>query len=105
VAKVLGRGPNAPKRGLDGQDKYGMVAAGLGDVYLRVVPEANFREKLWDHAAGYVIVTEAGGRMTDIHGLSIDWTAGTRMVNNRGVLVTNRFLHEDLLALLRNEVG
>lgn len=100
VAKVLGRGPDAPRRGLDGQDKYGMVAAGMGDAYLRVVPEANFREKLWDHAAGYVIVTEAGGRMTDIYGQPIDWTAGTRMVNNRGVLVTNRFLHDDLLAAI-----
>jgi hypothetical protein len=38
--------------------------------------------------------------MTDIHGLPINWTAGTRMVNNRGVLVTNRFLHEDLLAAI-----
>ena len=87
VAKALGRGPDAPKRELDSQDKYGMVAAGMGDVYLRIVPEADFREKLWDHAAGYAIVTEAGGRMTDIHGQRIDWSAGPRMINNRGVLV------------------
>jgi 3'(2'), 5'-bisphosphate nucleotidase len=100
VAQALGRGEDAPKRGLDSQDKYGMVAAGMGDVYLRIVPEADFREKLWDHAAGYVIVTEAGGRMTDIHGKAIDWTAGTRMVNNRGVLVSNRFLHNELLAAI-----
>jgi 3'(2'), 5'-bisphosphate nucleotidase len=97
VAKALGRGPDAPKRGLDSQDKYGMVAAGMGDVYLRIVPEPDFREKLWDHAAGCVIVTEAGGRMTDIHGQPINWATGTRMVNNRGVLVSNRFLHDMLL--------
>jgi 3'(2'), 5'-bisphosphate nucleotidase len=97
VAKALGRGPDSPKRGLDSQDKYGMVAAGMGDAYLRIVPEPDFREKLWDHAAGYVIVTEGGGRMTDIHGQPINWTTGTRMVNNRGVLVSNRFLHDALL--------
>ncbi len=100
VAQALGRGPDAPQRGLDSQDKYGMVAAGMGDVYLRIVPEADFREKLWDHAAGYVIVTEAGGRMTDIHGQAIDWTVGSRMANNRGVLVSNRFLHNELLAAI-----
>lgn len=100
VAKALGRGPDAPKRGLDSQDKYGMVASGMGDAYLRIVPEPDFREKLWDHAAGYAIVTEAGGRMTDIHGQPIDWTAGTRMIRNRGVLVTNRYLHDDLLAAI-----
>ncbi len=97
VNRALGRGPDAPRRGLDSQDKYAMVASGMGDVYLRVVPEPNFREKLWDHAAGYVIVTEAGGRMTDIYGDPIDWTAGTRMINNRGVVVSNRFLHNAVL--------
>ena len=100
VIQTLGRGPDAPRRGLDSQDKYGMVAAGMGDVYLRVVPEPDFREKLWDHAAGYAIVSEAGGRMTDLRGQRIDWTAGSRMLHNRGVLVTNRFLHNDILAAI-----
>jgi 3'(2'), 5'-bisphosphate nucleotidase len=97
VEKYLGRGPDAPSRNLDSQDKHAMVAAGMGDVYLRIVPEPDFREKLWDHAAGYVIVNEAGGRVSDIHGRPLDWTAGTRMQNNRGVLMTNRFLHDAVL--------
>ncbi len=100
VGTALGRGPDAPKRGLDSQDKYGMVASGMGDVYLRIVPEPEFREKLWDHAAGYAIVMEAGGRMTDLHGKPIDWTQGTRMTENRGVLVTNGFLHDQIVAAI-----
>ena len=52
-----------------------MVALRRGAIYsVRVVPDTTYREKLWDHAAGYAIVTEAGGRMTDIHGKPIDWT-------------------------------
>lgn len=98
VAHALGRGADAPVRRLDSQDKHGMVAAGLGDVLMRIVPETRYREKMWDHAAGYAIVTEAGGRMTDIHGLPIDWTAGTRMERNRGVLVTNGLLHDTVVA-------
>lgn len=97
VNAALGRGPHAPSLGLDSQDKHGMVACGMGDVYLRIVPEPAFREKLWDHAAGYAIVTEAGGSMTDLYGRPIDWTAGTRMEHNRGVLVTNGYLHDSVL--------
>jgi len=97
VSRALGRKPGAPRRSLDSQDKYAMIASGMGDMYLRVVPDPRFREKLWDHAAGYVIVSEAGGRVTDVAGHSFDWTAGTRMASNRGVIVTNRFLHDAVL--------
>lgn len=97
VNRALGRGPGAPRQSLDSQDKYAMIASGMGDIYLRVAPQPRFREKLWDHAAGYVIVSEAGGRMTDVVGRPIDWAAGTRMVHNRGLLVTNRFLHNAVL--------
>ena len=69
----------------------------MGDVYLRRVPDPAFREKLWDHTAGYVIVTEAGGRVTDIHGRPLDFTAGTRLWENDGVLMTNGYLHDALL--------
>ena len=97
VERLLGRAAESPRRALDSQDKHAMVAGGIGDVYLRLVPEPNFREKVWDHAAGYVIVTEAGGRVSDIHGKPLDWTGGTRLYNNRGVLMTNRYLHDDIL--------
>jgi 3'(2'), 5'-bisphosphate nucleotidase len=97
VARALGRGPDAPERRLDSQDKHAMVAAGMGDVFLRRVPDPNFREKLWDHTAGYVIVTEAGGRVTDIHGRPLDFSTGTRFWENEGVLVTNGTLHDALL--------
>jgi 3'(2'), 5'-bisphosphate nucleotidase len=97
VARELQRGPEAPRRTLDSQDKHALIAAGLGDVYLRLVPDPSFREKVWDHAAGYAIVTEAGGRMSDVFGQPLDWTGGTRLVHNRGVVVTNSLLHNDIL--------
>jgi 3'(2'), 5'-bisphosphate nucleotidase len=97
VRLELGRGADAPTRALDSQDKHGMIAAGMGDVYLRLVPEPNFREKLWDHAAGYAIVREAGGQVSDIHGLPLDWTAGRKLSKNRGVLMTNGYVHDAVL--------
>lgn len=97
VEQRLGRGPDAPRRRLDCQDKYAMIALGHGDVYIRATPDPAYREKPWDHAAGYAIVTEAGGRVTDLRGQPLDWSAGTRLVNNQGVLVSNRFLHDTIL--------
>jgi 3'(2'), 5'-bisphosphate nucleotidase len=97
VARGLHRDLDSPRRALDSQDKHAMIAAGIGDVYLRLVPDPSFREKVWDHAAGHAIVTEAGGRVSDIFGQPFDWTAGTRLYNNRGVVVTNSHLHDDIL--------
>ena len=48
--------------------------------------------KSWDMAAPYVIVTEAGGRMTDLDGTP-SWTAPN-------VLSSNGLLHDELLTLL-----
>jgi len=90
----LGRGPDSPAIYLDSQDKHAMIAAGMGDCILRVSPDPAYTEKIWDHAAGYAIVTEAGGRVTDLRGAPLDWSAGAYLRTNRGLLVTNGHLHQ-----------
>ena len=50
----------APTR-LDSQAKYGVVARGEAEAYLRLPRDEIYREKIWDHAAGALVVTEAGG--------------------------------------------
>ncbi len=97
ITRRLGRTPEAPQRGVDSQDKYAMIATGQDDIFLRATPDPRYHEKLWDHAAGYAIVTEAGGRVSDLNGKPLDWASGTRMESNDGVLVTNRFLHDTVL--------
>lgn len=98
---ALGRGLDAPIKRLDSQDKHAMIANGMGDIYLRMVPDPSYQEKLWDHAAGYAIVTEAGGQVTDLLGQPLDFTAGTTFARNRGVLVTNGTLHAATLDAIR----
>ena len=39
-------------------------------------PPETYREKIWDHAAGVVIVEEAGGRVTDAAGNKLDFSLG-----------------------------
>jgi len=105
VERALGRGPDAPRRRLDSQDKHSMLAAGMGDIYLRLSPDPNFVEKLWDHAAGYAIVTEAGGYVTDVDGSPLDFSSGSRMLKNRGVLMTNGHLHQAVLDAIAASKG
>jgi len=86
VARTLGI--TAPPLAIDSQVKYGAVAAGRADIYLRIPSRLHwtYREKIWDHAAGSLIVTEAGGHSSDIHGHPLDFTAGTALLRNTGIL-------------------
>jgi myo-inositol-1(or 4)-monophosphatase len=47
----------------------------------------------WDMAAGSLIVAEAGGLVTDVHGRSFD-------LHNRSILASNHGLHAKILAVL-----
>jgi 3'(2'), 5'-bisphosphate nucleotidase len=87
---------------MDSQAKYGAVARGEAALYLRLPsPKTpDYRENIWDHAAGVLVVEEAGGRVTDIRGHALDFARGAKMVDNRGVVVSNGPIHVRVLAEL-----
>lgn len=84
---------------MDSQAKYAVLAAGAGDVLLRLLSpkQPDYREMIWDQAAGSLVVEEAGGRITDLSGRSLDFTAGRTLANNRGIVATNGYLHDRVL--------
>lgn len=88
---------------MDSQAKYAVLAAGKGDLLLRMLSasQPNYREKIWDQAAGSLVLEEAGGRITDLDGKPLDFTSGRSLRNNRGILASNRSLHEAALGALR----
>lgn len=88
---------------MDSQVKYAVLAAGQGDLMLRLLSadQPGYREKAWDQAAGTLVVQEAGGRATDLDGRPFDFTTGHELVHNRGVLVSNGRLHEAALRALK----
>ncbi len=100
IAKQLGL--NKPPLQIDSQAKYGVVARGEASLYLRLPNPAypDYRECIWDHAAGQIVVEEAGGKVTDANGKPLNFLDGRRMINNRGVVATNGVLHEDALSLI-----
>lgn len=60
--------------------------------------DAFYEHKLqaWDSAAGYLIVEEAGGKVTDFNGDKYS-------VYQHRLLATNGLIHDDMLAVIRNE--
>ncbi len=88
---------------MDSQAKYVVLASGRGELYLRLLSskQPDYKEKIWDQAAGSLIVEEAGGRVSDLHGERLDFTTGRMLLNNRGILASNNLLHEEALEALR----
>jgi 3'(2'), 5'-bisphosphate nucleotidase len=79
------------------QVKYGSVARADADVFMKF-PKAGYQEKIWDHAAGVILVEEAGGRVSDAGGAPLNF-AGGRFIENldRGIIAASSALHERLL--------
>jgi 3'(2'), 5'-bisphosphate nucleotidase len=87
---------------MDSQAKYAVLASGGGEIYLRLLSsqKPNYREKIWDQAAGSIVIEEAGGRVTDLDGKPLDFTQGRTLAANRGICATNGILHTDTLNAL-----
>ncbi len=94
IAKVLGI--TAEPERMDSQAKYAAVACGEADLYLRLPTRPGYVEKVWDHAAGLIVIEQAGGRVTDIDGQPLDFTQGRGLSKNRGVIASSNEgdLHE-----------
>lgn len=82
---------------LDSQCKYAVVARGQADVYLRIPTSKTYIEKIWDHAAGAIIATEAGAVVSDITGAPLDFTHGRLLSANRGIVCAARGVHERVI--------
>ncbi len=95
-------GLTQPSLRMDSQAKYGVLARGDAALYLRLPSPQNpgYRENIWDHAAGSLIVEEAGGRVTDMTGQPLEFASAVKMQRNRGVIVSNGALHAAVLAAL-----
>ncbi len=88
---------------MDSQAKYCVLASGKADLMLRMLSPSrpDYQEKIWDQAAGLLVIEEAGGMVTDLNGKPLDFSTGRTLVNNRGVLASNGYLHPAVLQALR----
>lgn len=84
---------------MDSQAKYGVLACGGADIIVKSPPLGNleYKEKIWDHSAGSIIIEEAGGQITDLLGQPLDFSIGTELSKNHGIVASNGHLHKQLL--------
>jgi 3'(2'), 5'-bisphosphate nucleotidase len=89
---------------MDSQAKYALMAAGKGELLFRLLSPAQpgYVEKIWDQAAGSIVVEEAGGKVTDLRGNTLDFTRGRGLTENIGVLASNKHLHDNALEIVRS---
>ncbi len=86
---------------MDSQAKHAMIAAGRADVLMRIPATQDMREKIWDQAAGAILIEEAGGRVTDLRGATLDFGTGRVLTSNHGVIASNGHLHDAVLHAVR----
>ncbi|KAH0859460.1 hypothetical protein HID58_087721 [Brassica napus] len=78
--------------------KYAAIACGDAEVFMKFA-QSSYKEKIWDHAAGVVIVEEAGGVVTDAGGRKLDFSKGVYLEGlDRGIIAcSNTVLHDKII--------
>lgn len=101
IAHTLGL--TKPSVRMDSQAKYCAISRGQGDIYLRLpnAKQPNYVEKIWDHAAGNVLVSEAGGKVTDMYGQPLNFGVGRTLAKNQGVIAAPKSVFDQVLSAVR----
>ncbi len=103
IAELLGI--TAEPYRIDSQCKYAAVSRGDASIYLRLPTRKDYREKIWDHAAGMICVERAGGTVTDVTGKPLDFAKGRTLEDNRGIIATNGRFHAAVVDAVQKVLG
>ncbi|KAJ7948604.1 PAP-specific phosphatase HAL2-like [Quillaja saponaria] len=78
--------------------KYAAIARGDAEIFMKFA-KSGYKEKIWDHAAGVVIIEEAGGVVTDAGGCPLDFSRGVYLEGlDRGIIACSGVtLHEKIV--------
>ena len=94
--------------------KHCVVGVGAAEATLRL-PPGPYREKIWDHVAGDHFVREAGGKVTDLRGARLDYSAVKKGGGDgkgdcrelgaevQGVVISNGVIHSQIVKTI-NEI-
>ena len=72
--------------------KVGKISSGEAEAYITTTNKM----KEWDTAASYCIISEAGGKMTDMSGNQITYN-NKSVYHQNGILVTNGLIHDKIV--------
>ena len=72
--------------------KVGKISSGEAEAYITTTNKM----KEWDTAASYCIISEAGGKMTDMLGNDLTYN-NKNVYHQNGILVTNGLIHDKII--------
>ena len=72
--------------------KVGKISSGQAEVYITTTNKM----KEWDTAASHCIISEAGGKMTDMLGNELTYN-NKNVYHENGILVTNGLIHDKII--------
>ncbi len=79
--------------------KLALAAAGVGDIFVSV-----YSKNEWDICAGDLVVSEAGGTMTDIHGNPVTYNNRETKIQD-GIIAGNATIAQQMLELTKELNG
>jgi len=85
---------------IDSMAKFCMIADGSADLYLK--PMNKDRSFIWDFLPGHLLVTEAGGIVTDLMGQIPQYVDDKCIISGPGLVVSNGKSHEEIIETIRN---
>ncbi len=87
---------------IDSMAKFCMIADGTADLYLKPLDiEHSFT---WDFMPGNLIVTEAGGQVTDLKGEFLKFEKEKCLWTAPGIIASNNILHNKILEQYKNNL-
>lgn len=97
LAEALGT--SARPKGVDSQAKFAVLAGGRADLIIRIPSplRPGRKERIWDFAAGCLLLEEAGGKVTDLRGAALNFGQGRELVSAYGIVASNGVLHDPVL--------
>lgn len=93
LAQLVGTFKNMQIIRLNSSLKFGYIAEGKGDVYLRYGPTGE-----WDTAAGQCILEEAGGLVVDLQGQPLHYNQQDTLVNPPFLAIGERKRVDEILS-------
>jgi 3'(2'), 5'-bisphosphate nucleotidase len=80
------------------QLQYVTLALGFANCRIRwTISE----QGVWDHAGGRLLFEECGGKVTDLHGNTLDMAVGRNLSGNTGLIATTENHQEEVLSTLQ----
>ena len=85
---------------MDSMAKFCLIANGDADIFIK--PLNKERSFSWDFLPGTLLVTEAGGKVSDLNGNPLKFLDEKLIVSAPGFIASNSSIHQEILNSMRN---